>query len=266
MKIDNLDLAKLFDELKAERPLEGKLKSETKLTGSGESVAAIMAGLDGKLAVLVKDGKLHQKNMNLLGAELASGLTGAFGNLLKNKQYTDLDCLVVGFMVKKGLADVTAIAMRTSEMDMLGNGRIDLRNETIDLAFKPKPRKGVAGTGVTLSLGELVKPFKLGGTLAHPGLVLDEKEVAKTLGKTILGVSTYGTAGLLLGLAASGGEIQELCQESARAALEGKTYKPRYSEVEKDAAASGGQKESDNPAQAIEKGVGGVLKGLLGGD
>ena len=269
MDIAKLDLAKFFDGLKMERPLEGKLRSEVKVKGSGDSVAAIMAGLDGKLAAVVKDGRLHKKHLNLLGAELASGLTGAFGNLLKNKQYTDLECLVVGFAAQKGLAKTTAIAMQTSEMVMLGNGGINLKTEEIDLAFKPRPRKGVVG-GVTLSLGELVKPFKLGGTLAHPGLVLDEKEVAKTLGKTILGVSTYGTAGLLLGLASVKGDVKELCKDASLAALEGKTYKPRYSEktsTETDKAASGDQKkDSDTPARAIEKGVGGVLKGLLGED
>ena len=271
MALDKVDLAKFFDEMKMSRPLGGpfgipnRAERLRRLGGRRHGRAGRPAGRGGKGRPAAQE----QHEPFGRGAGLRAGL-GLRQSFEKQAVQPTWIVWVLGFAVNKGMAKSTAIAMQTSEMIMLGNGTIDLKTEGIDLAFKPRPRKGLADTGVTLSLGELVRPFKLGGTLASPGLVLDEKEVAKTLGKAILGVGTYGTAGLLFGLASTGGEIKELCRDAALAAKEGKPYKPRHGEKktkEGGEAASGEQKkEAENPAQAIEKGVGGVLKGILGRD
>ena len=44
LTLDKVDLAKFFDEMKMNRPLEGRLESRVALKGSGGSVAAVMPG------------------------------------------------------------------------------------------------------------------------------------------------------------------------------------------------------------------------------
>jgi hypothetical protein len=56
-------------------------------------------------------------------------------------------------------------------MSIVGAGEINLKDEKLNLSLLPSP-KGAAGVGgadkISLSLGELTKPFKLGGTLVKP--------------------------------------------------------------------------------------------------
>jgi len=60
----------------------------------------------------------------------------------------------------------------------------------------PKKGHGVSGLGkVSFSLGKLSQPFALGGTLAHPSLVIDPRRTVFTFGK-LTGALALGPAGL----------------------------------------------------------------------
>ena len=76
--------------------------------------------------------------------------------------------------------------MRTDKTDVLSAGTIDLGNETLNMAFSTRSRKGVG-----ISAGKAVTPYvKLGGTLANPHLTLDPAGVA------LSGGAAFTTAGL----------------------------------------------------------------------
>jgi hypothetical protein len=111
---------------------------------------------------------------------------------------------------------------------LLGRGTLNLKNEEIDLAWRPLPKAGLtAAGGVGLSLGQLAKPFKLTGTLAQPRLSLDEAQILATLGKTLGGFAALGPMGLAGGLV-SGGEVDsQLCREAMAAANRGVPYEPK---------------------------------------
>jgi hypothetical protein len=100
--------------------------------------------------------------------------------------------------MKDGLADTTALIFDTSNMSVVGDGKIDLKTEKLNLGLKPVPKEGVGKSGsgrLSLSLSELTKPFRLGGTLAHPSLVIDPTETAITLGKAVRGMALFGSGG-----------------------------------------------------------------------
>ena len=60
------------------------------------------------------------------------------------------------------------------------------------------PKEGIAG--VSLSLGELAKPFKLGGTLANPSLGIDLTQTSIATTKVVGGMALFGPVGIVAAL------------------------------------------------------------------
>jgi hypothetical protein len=106
------------------------------------------------------------------------------------------------------------MVLDTQSVSVVGQGKIDLKTEEMDISFKPFPKKGVGIRGVgkvSLSLGELAKPLKLAGTLSHPSLAIDPKRTAVTVGKALGGILLFGPFGIAAILAGSADGEENPC-------------------------------------------------------
>lgn len=194
LKIDQLDLGAMAAQLTDERPVEGTLEMALDLKGSGDSVAALMAGLDGNIHTAVRDGKAYSRYLELLERYLGSNILRLFNPFQSKSEYTPVNCLVNVIEINDGLADIKLL-LDTDQTSIISAGNINLKTEALDLGIKPKPKKGFMGTGV--SLRQLSQPFRLGGTLADPSLVMDPGRTVLTLGK-LGGALFLGPAGIPL--------------------------------------------------------------------
>ncbi|MFH1061098.1 MAG: AsmA family protein [Pseudomonadota bacterium] len=243
-------LGPILHEAGVREVLQGELEAGASLRGRGRSVAAVMAGLNGKTWQVLRRGKLHQRGFAILG-DLAGGLGGLVGGLFGSGDDTSVNCLVLGLVVRDGLASTTALALDSERVVILGRGQVNLKTEELEAAFNPQAKGGITSPGgVGLNLSELAKPFKLGGTLAQPRLSLDQLEALATLGKSLGGVLLLGPAGLAAGLASAGGEPSGLCQDALAAARKGEAYQPK-----------GGVTE---PVRKLGEGIGGAIEKLFG--
>jgi uncharacterized protein involved in outer membrane biogenesis len=250
LKIDHLDVGRMLKELNKEDILEGSLDVDIDLKGSGSSVAALMAGLNGKTSLVMGKGKINNKYIDLLGADISSSIFRLLNPAKEETSYSTVNCFVSGFKVRDGLADTTALVFDTSNMSVVGDGKIDLKTEKLNLGLKPVPKEGVGKSGMgrlSLSLSELSKPFKLGGTLAHPSLAIDSTQAAITLGKAAGGIALFGPVGVAGALAGESSGDKNPCLTAIEAARKG----VKASEVEKAGKAKGatggaaeGRKES----------------------
>jgi hypothetical protein len=125
---------------------------------------------------------------------------------------------VCGLDIREGLAKVTALVVDTPETTVRGSGEVDLKTERLDLSLEPLSKRGVAG--LSLSLWELAKPFKLSGTLAAPSLAVDPTKTALTIGKAIAGVVLFGPLGIAGALAGKTSD-QNPCAAALEAARKG---------------------------------------------
>lgn len=99
----------------------------------------------------------------------------------------------------RGIALCRGLLLDTERTTIAGEGTIDLATEKIDIAMDPSPKGGIGFKGLgglSLSLGELGNPFKLGGTLAAPRVALDSAGTILTLGKILGGFTLAGPFGL----------------------------------------------------------------------
>ncbi len=198
LSVDNSDLGRMLKDLKITDIIEGKVDMEVKVRAQGRSVAALMAALNGKITLVMESGRMNNKYIDVLGADLGSSL----GKLLDSSSednYTELNCFVCRFDIKQGLADSTVLVLDTKATSLIGDGQIDLRSEKLDLAMRSYPKRGIGVSGVgkiSLSIGEFTKPLKLGGTLTNPTFVMDPSQTVITLGKAFGGMLLFGPLGL----------------------------------------------------------------------
>ena len=253
LKIGQLQLASLLKDLEAKEVLEGKIDGEIELNGKGKSIAEWMAGLNGRTLLVMGKGRLQNQYLDILGRDLARSILRLISPFQKEEGFTQLNCLVNGFEMKEGLAVCTALVLDTPQMSLAGAGDIDLKTEKLNLSIHPSPNAGVGVGGaekVSLSLGELTKPFKMGGTLAHPSLAIDTTQALTTVGKAVGGVALLGPAGILTALASTGPGNENACL----AAIESAKKKGKSGAGEKTEKEKGAAGEVKEGVKAIEKG------------
>ncbi len=198
LRVDNSDLGRMLKDLKITDIIEGKVDMEVNARAQGRSVAALMAALNGKITLVMENGRINNRYIEVLGADLGSSL-GKLLDSSSEENYTELNCFVCRFDIKQGLADSSVLVLDTKATSLIGDGQIDLRTEKLDLAMRSYPKRGIGVSGVgkiSLSIGEFAKPLKLGGTLRNPAFVMDPSQTAITLGKAFGGMLLFGPLGL----------------------------------------------------------------------
>lgn len=257
IKIDQLDVGKMLQDLDITDLLYGRMDVDVNIKGQGESVATLMAGLNGNARIVMNNGRIKNKYINLLGGDLTSGVYRLVNPLKEKTDYTEINCFVSLFDIKDGLADSTALVLSTDSMNVIGDGEINLKTEKLDFSLKPVPKEGIAG--VNLSLGELTKPFKLGGTLANPSLGIDPLQTAIIIAKAIGGVALFGPVGIAAALVGGKSDYENPCLAAIEGAQKGvKTMKKKPPEGKGTVI-----KTVDRAKESI-KGFGKKLKGLFG--
>lgn len=167
----------------------GRSEVHADLRGSGDSVRGLLASANGEVRVSVGEGRLQNKALDVAGGDLVMQLLSALNPLAKSEDTTLMNCAVVRLLLRDGIATANkGIAMRTSKVDVVGSGTIDLRSERLDLYFKPRARSGV-GLSLSSSLAGLVK---VGGTLSKPSLGIDTAGTLRTAASVGAGVATGG--------------------------------------------------------------------------
>jgi hypothetical protein len=184
--------------------LVGKMDADVQLLGSGGSVAALMSGADGKIFGSMGSGKIRTRYIDQLAGEAAGSVVRLLGSGSKDPLDIDLNCLVAEIDVARGVAHCRGLLLDTDRTTIAGQGTIDLSSEKIDVTMDPSPKRGIGVKGLgglTLSLGEAGNPFKLGGTLGSPQVILDTAGAAITIGKALGGFTLAGPLGLAAALA-----------------------------------------------------------------
>ena len=204
LKIDRYELGSVLKKLGISDSLNGNMDMAFDLKSRGNSIAELMSGLNGQTMMVMGDGSINQKAIELLGTDLSSGLLQLLNPFKKEEKYAKINCFAGGFDIKNGLAQSNALVLDTSQVSVIGYGKIDFKTEEIDLLLKPSPKQGVGIKGLakfSLSFGELTKTLKLKGTLSNPSLSIDPTGTIITLGKAIGGVALFGPFGLAAVLA-----------------------------------------------------------------
>ncbi|MET0291893.1 MAG: AsmA family protein [Steroidobacteraceae bacterium] len=156
LDIEALKLAQLVPQAEVLRDAVGRIDGHIALAGTGNSVAAMFAGADGRLQVIMGEGEVSNLLLELAGLDVAEALKFLLGKDRK----VSVRCAYVDFAVKQGVAGAEAFALDTADTALLGRGSIDLREEKFDLTLLQRPKDR--------SLITLRTPLRIGGQFLDP--------------------------------------------------------------------------------------------------
>ncbi len=234
LTVDKLNIGKMLKDRDITDMLTGHVSTKADVQGTGNSVRALMAGLNGSTEVTMQDGTVNSKYVNLIAADLTKAL------IPSGKSDTKINCLVSRFEIKQGMATSKGLLFDTDQITVSGGGTVDLRDEKLNLAINPEPKQN--------SLISLATPLEITGTLANPIV----RPATAALIKNIAGLAIGGLTPV--GLVASFAKMGSSDQNPCVAALDAK-------EAQQPQQKSG---PMDTVTKPLEN-LGNSIKGLFGG-
>ena len=182
-----LELNRLLPKAESARSSFGKIQGQVDLAGRGGSVAQLLASANGNVALLMGQGQISNILLEIAG--LDGGEVIKF--LMGGDQRVALRCAATAFDVKNGLMTSRALVLDTADTIFLGEGWINLGNESMDLVIRPRPKD--------TSILSLRSPLHLAGTFGAPDAGLDKGALAGRAGLAV----ALGAINPLLALAAT---------------------------------------------------------------
>jgi uncharacterized protein involved in outer membrane biogenesis len=198
-----LNLAQLMPDVKLAEDAVGKVHGNLKLDTQGNSIARMLGNGDGTIALGMGEGRVSKLLMKLAGLNLG----GALRTKLIGDKPILIRCAYGDFAVKDGLMTSRALAFDTTDTVIWGSGNISLRDETLDLTLKPRPK--------VRSLLSLRAPLYVGGTFKDPSFRPDYARIGLRGGAAIALASIAPPAALLATLELGGGQDTD-CGAQAR--------------------------------------------------
>ncbi|MFZ6046184.1 AsmA family protein [Pseudomonas sp. CR3202] len=194
-------LKELLPNVQAMRSSLGELNAQADLSGTGNSVAALLGTANGELRMLVNDGTISRNLMEIAGLNVGNYLVGRlFGD-----EEVKINCAAADLGVKDGLMTPRLFVFDTENALVRVEGSANLRNERLDLSVNPES-KG-------MRVFSLRSPLYVRGTFKEPQAgVQTVPLVVRGAGMVALGVAVAPAAALLALVApAAGGEVSSTC-------------------------------------------------------
>jgi AsmA family protein len=174
----------------------GPVDLVVEVRGNGNSVRAIMAGLNGSVIGGMGESRIRNDALNIIGADVIMQFLSAINPMGNKDPYTVAKCAVVNFQITNGIANTDkGLALVTDKMEVVSTGKVDLAQEQLDLAMRPK-----ATSGISVGMGNLTQSFKLAGPLTDPRIAIDAKGAVKALGTLGAAFATGGASLLAQGV------------------------------------------------------------------
>ena len=233
-----IDVGPLLKQAAGKDVLEAKADFDADVSGSGNSVRALMAGLNGRTDLTMGKGRINNGYVDLIAADVLKQVAP----WSQKEGGVSMNCLVSRFDIAKGLATSRGMLLDTVNETIQGEGTIDLGSERLALTLKPRPKEA--------SLISLATPINVGGTLAHPTFAPDSMAVAKGVAGAVIGTA-INPLGVLIPFVSGGSSDKNPCL----AALQGEKAPTGSS-----APAAAGQAQKPPPAK--EGGIGGFLRSI----
>ncbi|WP_395334576.1 AsmA family protein [Novosphingobium sp. BL-8H] len=183
----------------------GSIKGRIKLEGRGDTIHDSLASSSGRIAFVMPQGTLWTQNAQLAELDIGTFVTKMFEGKLKKP--IEINCGLVGFTVRNGIAAADPILIDTSRNVVTGRGGFSFDSEAVDLAFRADGKKfslfsgqspvGVRGHFADPSL-DVISPQLIGRAGAGLGLAVLATPVAGLLAFVDIGDAKSAACGPVL--------------------------------------------------------------------
>ena len=156
-----LNINKLLPNAELMQDAVGKVGGNMKITGTGNSIAQILGSAGGDISLGMGRGQISNLLIEFAGLDIAE----AVKFMITKDRKIPIRCAFGDFAVRDGQMTTRALAFDTTDTIIIGEGDISLKNETLDLTLKPRPKDR--------SIFSFRSPLLVGGTFKDPSFKPD---------------------------------------------------------------------------------------------
>jgi hypothetical protein len=167
----------------------GTVKARINLDGPGDSVREWLGSSNGRIAFILPQGSLWARNVQLSELDLGTFVWKMWQKKLKDP--VQINCGLIAFSVRGGIAAADPILIDTKKNVILGRGGFSFKNEAMDLRLRADGKK--------FSLFSAQSPVGIGGHFASPKLDVISPQL---IGRGAAGLGLAAVASPLAGVLA----------------------------------------------------------------
>ncbi len=160
----------------------GTIKGRIRLNGRGDTIHDSLSTAQGRIAFTMPAGTFSTRNVQLAELDIGTFVQKMFQDKLNTP--VAINCGLVGFTVRRGVAAADPILIDTKKNVIVGRGGFSFGNESVDLAFRADGKK--------FSLFSGQSPVGVGGYFAAPKLNVVSPALLERAGAG-LGLAIVGT-------------------------------------------------------------------------
>ncbi|MEB2488539.1 AsmA family protein [Burkholderia multivorans] len=199
-RVRGLKLKQLLPTMKTMQSALGEVNGDAQLSATGNTPAALAASSNGEVKLLVTDGTLSRLLMEAAGLNVA--------NVVYEKMYGNrnvhINCAAADFVVTDGVLDSHAFALDTDDAVINIDGKVDMKNETMNLGIHPHT-KG-------FRIFSLRSPLYVKGTFKNPHVGVNATALA-VRGGAMVGLGLINPFAALIPLIAPSNHKPLPCQQ-----------------------------------------------------
>ncbi|GLQ53696.1 AsmA family protein [Devosia nitrariae] len=151
--------------------IEGTLKANVEVSGSGANTQVFARSLDGRVGVVFSDGALRGIDVAGLVRNFQSLISAGYtGNADAKTEFTELS---TSLNIENGVGRFEDLRLLGPFVRMSGGGSIDLAAQTIDMRLDPRVVGSLDGQGGEFDVSGLGMPIIVTGALSRPSIYPD---------------------------------------------------------------------------------------------
>ncbi len=198
--VSRVDLKKILRSSGFADESVGNIGGRANLKATGDSVADLMATLDGPLSLIMTGGMLDSLLIELAGLDVAQTL----GDFLGNDEAVPIHCALIDLQARQGQVDVKTFVIDTTDTRFSGDGNIDLDHERIKFVIAPHPKD--------FSVLSFPTPLHVVGDFSNLSFYLGDSERGEQTALDVVQELVEGPFAGLIQLADTGAGESAACQ------------------------------------------------------
>lgn len=166
---------------------------EAHLVGSGASLHAFVASASGRVQLRNTGPGIVRHGFEEVGDNLVYHFISAFEVFRRTGSDAEVECVALDLPFQQGVARAAkSMELRTRRLLVRGGGTIDLRDESVDLVFRPDRRRAL-----NLQSLKAVERVRVSGPLRAPQVTLDSAHLVGRAARLGLDVAKIGGGAVL---------------------------------------------------------------------
>jgi len=138
----------------------GVVKARIKMSGAGDTVHESLATSNGRIAIILPAGSFWTRNIQLSELDIGTFIEKMIQKKLKKP--VQINCGLIGFTVRDGIATADPILIDTQQNVILGRGNFSFRDESLNMSIRADAKKFSVFSGQS--------PVGVNGHFAAPGI------------------------------------------------------------------------------------------------